>query len=85
MLIIDGRGMEDWFPEYDEEIKMDQELKQALIADAMQEREKEDAIELALVCAQGIVEAWPTMTMRTLGEMTNRIDTLRQALEAANK
>lgn len=44
---------------------------------------KIDADELVLICAQDIVNAWPTLTMRTMGEMTKRIDTLRQALEAA--
>ena len=65
--------------------KMDQELKMALINDAIQEQDKEDAVELALVCAQDIVNAWPTLTMRSLGTMTKSIDTLRQALEAAKK
>ena len=64
---------------------MDQELKMALINDAIQEQDKEDAVELALVCAQDIVNAWPTLTMRSLGTMTKSIDTLRQALEAAKK
>jgi len=44
---------------------------------------REEALELALICAQDIVDAWPTLTMRTLGNMTKRIDTLRQALEAS--
>lgn len=43
------------------------------------------ALELVVVCAQDIVKAWPTLTMRLLGRMTNRIDTLRQALEASQK
>jgi hypothetical protein len=42
-----------------------------------------EAMDLVLICAQDIVNAWPALTMRTLGTMTNRIDTLRQALEAA--
>ena len=44
-----------------------------------------EAIELALVCAQDIVDAWPQTTMRTIGQMTKRIETLKQALEAAKK
>jgi hypothetical protein len=44
-----------------------------------------EALELVLICAQGIVDAWPELTMRKLGEMTKRVDTLRQALEAARK
>lgn len=46
---------------------------------------RQEAMDLALICAQDIVNAWPTLTMRTLGTMTNRIDTLRQALQAAQK
>jgi hypothetical protein len=46
---------------------------------------KDQDIELALVCAQDIVNAWPKMTIRTISEMTKRIETLKQALEAANK
>ena len=44
---------------------------------------KLEALQLVLICAQDIVKAWPALTMRTLGTMTNRIDTLKQALEAA--
>lgn len=44
---------------------------------------QDDLDELVLICAQDIVAAWPTLTMRTMGQMTKRIDTLRQALEAA--
>jgi hypothetical protein len=43
------------------------------------------AMELILICARDIVDAWPHTTMRTLGNMTKRMDTLRQALEAAGK
>ena len=42
-------------------------------------------LELVLICAQDIVNAWPRTTMRTLGDMTKRMDTLRQALEAVKK
>jgi hypothetical protein len=48
-------------------------------------QEQLEAMELALVCARDIVNAWPQTTIRTLGEMTKRMDTLRQALEAAQK
>jgi hypothetical protein len=44
-----------------------------------------DNLQLVLICAQDIVNAWPELTMRKLGEMTKRVDTLRQALEAAKK
>jgi len=47
--------------------------------------DKRNAMELAIICAQDIVAAWPSLTMRTLASMTNRIDTLRQALEEAAK
>jgi hypothetical protein len=62
---------------------MDQEIKDAFesIAKAMDARK--EAQELALICAQDIVDAWPTLTMRALGSMTGRIETLKQALEAA--
>lgn len=42
-----------------------------------------ESLELVMICAKDIVEAWPKTTMRTLGEMTKRMDTLRQALEQA--
>jgi hypothetical protein len=45
--------------------------------------EKEvESLELVVVCATDIVNAWPTLTMRLLGAMTNRVDTLKQALDA---
>jgi hypothetical protein len=49
----------------------------------IEQDERAEALQLALVCAQDIVNAWPTLTMRTLGTMTTRIDTLKQALEAS--
>ena len=42
-------------------------------------------LELVIICAQDIVNAWPELTMRKLGEMSKRVDTLRQALIAAGK
>ena len=53
--------------------------------EVLQKKKYQEAVELILICAQDIVNAWPTLTMRTLGTMTNRIDTLRQALEATQK
>lgn len=44
-----------------------------------------EALELVLICAKDIVDAWPQVTLRTLGQMTKRIETLRQALEAVSK
>jgi len=46
---------------------------------------RDEAMELVLICAQDIVAAWPETTMRTLGNMTKRVDTLRQALEEMAK
>ena len=43
------------------------------------------SLELVVICAKDIVDAWPSMTMRTIANMTKRIDTLRQALEAVKK
>jgi hypothetical protein len=44
-----------------------------------------EEVELALLCAQDIVNNWPTLTFRTLVTMTKRVDTLRQALENVKK
>ena len=46
---------------------------------------KDEAIELALLCAQDIVDGWPTLTFRTIGSMTKKVDTLKQALDAVKK
>lgn len=43
------------------------------------------AMEMIFICARDIVNAWPQTTIRTLSEMTKRMDTLRQALEAVGK
>lgn len=51
-------------------------------ARAEQAEEKLKALELVILCANDIVKAWPSMTIRLIGAMTNRVDTLRQALEA---
>jgi hypothetical protein len=50
---------------------------------AQQEKNRTEALALVFICAQDIVDAWPKLTMRTLGQMTARIETLRQALAAA--
>jgi hypothetical protein len=47
--------------------------------------EQQEALELVAAYAQDIVDNWAELTMRKLGEMTKRVDTLRQALEAARK
>jgi len=43
---------------------------------------KDEAIELVLLCAQDIVDGWPTLTFRTIVNMTKKVDTLKQALDA---
>jgi hypothetical protein len=48
-------------------------------------KQYQEAIELALLCAQDIVDGWPTLTFRTIGQMTKKVDTLKQALEAVKK
>jgi hypothetical protein len=52
---------------------------------ALRAERKLRAIELVMICANDIVAAWPRMTIRTISSMANRMDTLRQALEHANK
>lgn len=44
-----------------------------------------EKIEMVMLYARDIVDAWPQVSLRSLGEMSQRIDTLRQALEAAKK
>jgi hypothetical protein len=46
---------------------------------------KKEATDLVLLCAQDIVDGWPTLTFRTIGNMTKKIDTLKQALDAVKK
>lgn len=48
-------------------------------------KEQQEAMELVLLCAQDIVSGWPTLTFRTIGGMTKKVDTLKQALEAVKK
>jgi hypothetical protein len=68
--------------ELHDQLIMEQNLKE-MLNDLSKKSPQEEALELVLVCARDIVAAWPTLTFRTMGTMTNRIDTLRQALEAA--
>lgn len=46
---------------------------------------KQEALQLVVVCATDIVNAWPTLTLRMLGSMTNKIDTLKQAINEYKK
>jgi hypothetical protein len=48
-----------------------------------QKRQRKEALELVVSYAKDIVEAWPKMTLRTLGQMTNRIKALKEALDMA--
>jgi hypothetical protein len=51
----------------------------------LDERVRKEALELVILCAQDIVDGWPTLTFRTIGNMTKKVDTLKQALEAVKK
>jgi hypothetical protein len=48
-------------------------------------KRKLEAAELALLYAQDVVDSWPTLTFRTAGIMTKKVDTLKQALDAVKK
>lgn len=41
--------------------------------------------ELVMSYARDIVNAWPQMTLRTLGQMTKKIEALKEALELAKR
>lgn len=45
------------------------------------DRKRREAMELISLYAQDIVKAWPTMTIRTIGQMTARVASLKQALD----
>src|ERR1700677_4694428 len=36
-------------------------------------KKREESLELALICAQDIVDGWPTLTFRTIGGMTKKV------------
>jgi hypothetical protein len=46
----------------------------------MNTNKEKEALEWALMCAQDIVDKWPTLTLRSLGTMTKSINTLKEAL-----
>jgi hypothetical protein len=52
---------------------------------AQEEQTRQDAIELVLMYAQDLVDMWPTITLRTLGTVTNKINTLRLALKQVKR
>lgn len=51
----------------------------------MREVAKQEALQLVVICATDIVNAWPQLTLRELRSMTARIDTLRQAVNEYRK
>lgn len=55
------------------------------LSGAILSQRKFEALELILVCAKDIIEAWPKVSFRTIYTMTQRIDTLRQAVQAFEK
>lgn len=46
---------------------------------------RSEALELVLTYAKDIVESWPNMTIRNIGNMTTKINALKEALELAKK
>jgi len=44
-------------------------------------RARNEQLELVASYAQDLVRLWPTIIMRTLGQATNKINALREALE----
>ncbi len=44
-----------------------------------------EKIELVMSYARDIVNSWPNTTLRTMSQMTNRINALREALELAKR
>lgn len=44
------------------------------------EKQKAEALQLVFICANDIVNSWPNVTLRTLWTMTDKIDTLKQAI-----
>jgi hypothetical protein len=91
---IASLGRRDW--DFDTEDSKENKMNQAeflklytetdeLLDQKSPYEQRAEAIELVFICAQDIVKAWPELSIRTLGQMTKRIDTLRQALEAAKK
>lgn len=57
------------------------DMLQELQSEAVKDSSNAEAIQLVLSYAQDIVEAWPTMTLRTLWKMTTKVEALKQALE----
>jgi hypothetical protein len=52
-------------------------------ARAMRAEQRSEATELALMYANDIVEMWPTVTLRTLWKVTDKVASLKAALKEA--
>ena len=48
-------------------------------------QKKDENLQLTLSYAQDIVDAWPNMTLRTIRNMTERVNALKEALELYKK
>lgn len=57
------------------------DMLQELQDEAVKDSSNVEALRLVVSYAQDIVDAWPKMTLRTLGQMTNRIKALKEALD----
>ena len=68
-----------------EDARADADHRALVNADLLRKLEsaknREESLELVLLCAQDIVDGWPALTFRTIGGMTKKVDTLKQALE----
>ena len=52
-------------------------------ARAQQAEKRSEAVEFVLMYAQDIVEMWPTVTLRTLWKVTDKVASLKSALKEA--
>lgn len=60
--------------------KSDKQLIIELEQQAIKAEKKLEDYQLIALYASDIVEAWPTLTMRTLRSMVSKMETLKQAL-----
>ncbi|MGE4234649.1 MAG: hypothetical protein AB7F43_15170 [Bacteriovoracia bacterium] len=52
-------------------------------ARALKAEQRSEATELALMYAQDIVDIWPTVTLRTLWKVTDKVASLKATLKEA--
>lgn len=52
-------------------------------ARALKAEAKLEAMDLVVICCRDIIAMWPSVTFRTIGRVTKALDTLAQALKAA--